>query len=73
MSARKLRENLRLTQINDLNSSRLREAKEKLEEFYDEERVRGLIIRSRARWHELGEESTKYFLTLEKVKNRRCY
>ena len=26
----------------------------------------GVILRSRAMWYELGEKSTKYFLTLEK-------
>ena len=36
-----------------------------LEMFYDE-KVKGIIIRARARWHEYGEKSTKYFLNLEK-------
>ena len=36
-----------------------------LELFY-EEKVKGIIIRARARWHEHGEKSTKYFLNLEK-------
>ena len=36
-----------------------------LELFY-EEKVKGIIIRARARWHEYGEKSTKYFLNLEK-------
>ena len=36
-----------------------------LELFY-EEKVKGIIIRARARWHERGEKSTKYFLNLEK-------
>ena len=40
-------------------------AKDKLESFYDE-KVNGIIIRARARWHEHGEKSTKYFLNLEK-------
>ena len=31
-----------------------------------ESRIKGLIIRSRATWHEQGERSTKYFLSLEK-------
>ena len=29
-------------------------------------KVKGIIIRARARWHEYGEKSTKYFLNLEK-------
>ena len=47
------------------NRLRLDEIKEKLELFY-EEKVKGIIIRARARWHEYGERSTKYFLNLEK-------
>ena len=33
---------------------------------YGEKKVEGIIVRSRARWHEHGEKSTKYFLSLEK-------
>ena len=40
-------------------------AKESLETFYDE-KPNGVIIRSRARWNEHGEKSSKYFLNLEK-------
>ena len=36
-----------------------------MESFY-EEKTKGVIIRARARWHEHGEKSTKYFLNLEK-------
>ena len=36
-----------------------------LESFY-EEKANGLIVRARARWHEYGEKSTKYFSSLEK-------
>ena len=50
---------------NDINADRLNAAKERLELFY-EEKVKGIIIRARARWHEHGERSTKYFLNLEK-------
>jgi len=50
---------------SDLNKIRLNEIKEKLELFY-EERVKGIIIRARARWYEHGERSSKYFLNLEK-------
>ena len=44
--------------------SRYHEARENLEFFY-KEKTKG-IIRARARWHEHGEKSTKYFLNLEK-------
>ena len=50
---------------SDSNASRHNEAQEKLETFY-EEKTKGIIIRARARWHEHGEKSTKYFLNLEK-------
>ena len=39
-----------------------------MESFY-EEKTKGVIIRVRARWHEHGEKSTKYFLNLEKRKH----
>lgn len=48
-----------------LNANLLNCAKDMLELFY-EEKVKGIIIRARARWHEHGEKSTKYFLNLEK-------
>ena len=44
--------------------------KDELERFY-ENKVNGLIIRSRARWHEHGEKNSKYFLNLEKRNNIR--
>ena len=44
----------------DLNQNRLNEAKEAFELFY-EQKIAGVIIRARARWHEHGERSTKYF------------
>ena len=50
---------------SDSNLKTLNEAKEILESYY-EEKTRGVIIRARARWHEHGERSTKYFLNLEK-------
>ena len=40
-------------------------AKEKLELFHDE-KIKGIVIRARVRWHEHGERSSKYFLNLEK-------
>ena len=52
----------------DLNQNRLNEAKETFELFY-EQKIAGVIIRARARWHEHGERSTKYFLNLEKRNN----
>ena len=36
-----------------------------LEALYDQ-KVEGIIVRSRARWHEHGEKNSKYFLNLEK-------
>ena len=50
---------------SDNNRSRLNEIKEKLELCY-EEKTNGIIARAKARWHEHGERSTKYFLNLEK-------
>ena len=50
------------------NQNLLNEAKDALELFY-EEKTKGIIIRARARWHEHGERSTKYFLNLEKRNN----
>ena len=49
----------------DSNANQLTAAKEKLEQFY-EHKTKGIIIHARARWHELGERSNKYFLNLEK-------
>ena len=49
----------------DSLTSRYHEARENLEAFY-EEKTKGIIIRARARWHEHGEKSTKYFSNLEK-------
>ena len=52
---------------SDYNRSRLNEIKEKLELFC-EEKTNGstCIVRARARWHEHGEKSAKYFLNLER-------
>ena len=49
---------------NELMES-IDQKKKELEEFY-EIKTQGNIIRSRARWHEQGEKSSKYFLNLEK-------
>lgn len=45
--------------IRDIN-----EAKSKLDEIYDE-KVKRMMIRSRAKWIEKGEKPTRYFLKLE--------
>ena len=45
--------------------SQLKEANLKLLDYYDF-KLRGTIIRSRARWVEEGEKNSKYFLNLEK-------
>ena len=50
---------------NNSNVNALNSAKDNLELFY-EEKVQGIVIRARARWHEHGERSSKYFLNLEK-------
>ena len=50
---------------NDSNATLFDVAQKQLESFY-EEKTRGIIARARARWHEYGEKSTKYFLNLEK-------
>ena len=60
------------TDPSDLNASILNSAKDMLELFY-EEKVKGIIIRARARWHEHGEKSTKYFLNLEKRNRIKKY
>ena len=47
------------------NLTALNVVKEKLEKLYDE-KIEGIIVRSRARWHEHGEKNSKYFFNLEK-------
>ena len=47
------------------NSQLLSKAQEDLES-HRKPYINGLIIRSRTQWHEEGEKSTKYFLSLEK-------
>ena len=48
------------TNPNDSNSNLLNTAKEKLETFY-KEKVKGIIIRARARWYEHGEKKHEAF------------
>ena len=50
---------------SDENAQRLQTCKNKLEDIR-KPRINGLIVRSRTRWHEKGEKSSKYFLGLEK-------
>ena len=64
-SIRGSNQNIRTGPFRLLNLNTLNEAKNILESYY-EEKTRGVIIRARARWHEHGERSTKYFLNLEK-------
>lgn len=49
------------------NSSHFNATQEKLETFYEKKKTKGIIILARARWHEHGEKSTKYFLNLKKI------
>lgn len=51
------RSNVTKREVEKLNSE--------LEALYDQ-RVEGIIVRSKARWHEHGEKNSKYFLNLEK-------
>ena len=41
-----------------------------MEQLY-EKKVEGIIVRSRARWHEYGEKNSKYFFNLEKRNHTR--
>ena len=50
---------------NDHNTTYDNVVQGRLESFY-EEKTKGEIIQARARWHEHGEKSTKYFLNVEK-------
>ena len=43
----------------------LQDLRNSLQHLYDF-KLKGLVVRSRARWVEHGEKSTKYFLNLEK-------
>ena len=60
----------RMFQTNPCNNTRLEleKCKQDLEALY-EDKVEGIILRARARWHEHGEKNSKYFLNLEKRKH----
>ena len=47
------------------NISKLENFKTELDDLYNK-RTNGAILRSKTRWHEEGEKSTKYFMSLEK-------
>lgn len=47
------------------NQAALNALQERIEKNY-EKKVEGIIVRSRARWHEHGEKNSKYFFNLEK-------
>ena len=47
------------------NSAALNMVQGRIEKLY-EKKVEGIIVRSRARWHEYGEKNSKYFFNLEK-------
>ena len=50
------------------NQTTLSVLQERIEKLY-EEKVEGIIVRSRARWHEHGEKNSKYFFQLGKMKS----
>ena len=56
----------------DLNATYYNDAREKLENFL-EVKIKEVIVRSRARWHEHGEKSNKYFLNLEKRNHKKTH
>ena len=53
---------------SDMDKVEMNKIKTKLEKI-SAFKTRGTIIRSRARWYELGEKNSKYFLNLEKNKS----
>ena len=52
-------------QLNETEQTTLREIEKELSDINDKQ-TKGVMLRSRARWMELGEKSNKYFLGLEK-------
>ena len=73
VKAQKKEENKLLQQLNELKQQQvpdtetIAEIEEKITEM-EVAKARGLQIRSRAKWIEQGERSTKYFFSLEKKK-----
>ena len=55
---------------NNLLENTQKDLEEKMEE-----RIKGVMFRSKARWYEYGEKGTKYFFSLEKAKYnaKTCY
>ena len=66
----KYQDTLKRFQQNPSNATKLEieKLKREIETLYDE-KVEGIIVRSRARWHEHGEKNSKYFLNLEERNN----
>ena len=72
----KYQEALNRFQQNPSNVTKLEidKLKSEIESLYDE-KVEGIIVQSRARWHEHGEKNSKYFLNVEKrnhIKKHIC-
>ena len=59
--------NLEQNIINEDKLNEYKTVKDKLENFYDNIAA-GVKIHSKCDWYQYGEESTKYFLNLEKQK-----
>ena len=51
--------------ITDSNVMEYEHIKKQLKEI-ENEKIKGMLVRSRVEWHEKGEKSTKYFFDLEK-------
>jgi len=66
----KYQDALKRFQQNPSNATKLEieKLKREIETLYDE-KVEGIIVRPRARWHEHGEKNSKHFLNLEKRNN----
>ena len=60
------------TNPRDSNATLFDVAQKELEYSY-EEKTKGIIVRARPRWHEYGEKSTKYFLTLEEKSRQEAH
>ena len=64
---KRYQEAVQMFHTNPCNNTRLalEKSKQDLEALY-EDKIEGIILRARARWHEHGEKNSKYFLNLEK-------